>query len=164
MVDIVSTERRSANMSRIRGKDTGPEIAVRSLLHRLGLRFRLHDKRLPGRPDLVLRRHRTVVFVHGCFWHRHLGCPQATTPSSNAEFWARKFSRNVERDQAVTNELQLAGWRVVVIWECELKNLPALTRRMQLVFLRADHATPLASQGHWHATNLRQNHSYSTEL
>lgn len=144
-------------MSRIRGKDTGPELAVRSLLHRLGLRFRLHDKRLPGRPDLVLRRHQTVVFVHGCFWHRHAGCSQATNPSSNAEFWRHKFTTNVQRDQAVANALRLAGWRVVVIWECELKDMPTLTRRIQQLFLDAGPDMDPKPRRRMRATGLRRN-------
>ena len=108
-------------MSRIRSRDTAPELRLRSLLHRVGLRFRLHHPGLPGRPDIVLPRYRTVVFVHGCFWHRHLGCSGATTPSSNAEFWQSKFEANVRRDRATRNALERLGWRVIVVWECSLK-------------------------------------------
>lgn len=107
-------------MSRIRGKDTQPELALRKALHRQGFRYRLHDAGLPGKPDLVLPRYKTVVFVHGCFWHRHEGCSIATTPKSNTQFWTDKFERNVARDirsQALLEEL---GWRVFVVWECEL--------------------------------------------
>lgn len=107
-------------MARIRGTDTQPELVLRKELHRAGLRYRLHARQLPGRPDLVLPRHRAVVFVHGCFWHRHGGCAIATTPKSNTAFWQEKFSRNVARDRSVTERLQAEGWRVFVAWECEL--------------------------------------------
>jgi DNA mismatch endonuclease, patch repair protein len=109
-------------MSRIRGRDTAPELMVRRGLHRQGLRFRL-QARLPGRPDLVFPRHRTVLFVHGCFWHRHEGCSQATTPSSNKEFWSKKFSENIERDIRVKRQLEKIGWRVIVVWSCELGDM-----------------------------------------
>ena len=105
-------------MRRVRSRDTGPELAVRRFLHRAGYRFRLHDRRLPGSPDLVLRRHRTVVFVHGCFWHRHRGCPRTTTPKTRREFWRTKFRANVARDAAAVRALETLGWRVVVVWEC----------------------------------------------
>ena len=122
MTDVHDSKQRSYNMSRIRGKDTKPEKTLRSLLHRHGFRFRLNVTGLPGKPDIVLPKHRTVIFVHGCYWHRHPGCKYATTPATNAEFWMEKFKRNVERD----NENQTAclglGWKVVVVWECGLKN------------------------------------------
>ena len=105
MADPLSKEKRSWNMSRIRSRNTTPEILVRSLLHRLGFRFTLRRKELPGKPDIVLPRHRTVLFVHGCFWHRHQGCRGATTPGSNTAFWRKKFRRNVERDAAAGNPL-----------------------------------------------------------
>ena len=107
-------------MSRIRGKDTGPELALRRVLHRLGLRYRLHGAGLPGKPDLVFRRYKTVVFVHGCFWHRHPKCNIATTPKSNTLFWVEKFERNVARDKRVSAVLVTMGWKVVVVWECEV--------------------------------------------
>jgi DNA mismatch endonuclease (patch repair protein) len=117
-------------MSRIRGKDTAPELALRKALHGKGFRFRLHGVDLPGRPDMVMRKHKTVVFVHGCFWHRHTGCKIAATPKSNAEFWFRKFAANVERDERNISHLKALGWRVFVIWECELapSRLQATTR------------------------------------
>lgn len=120
MVDFLSPEQRSERMSRIPSKDTSPELALRRALHALGLRFRVHDKRLPGKPDIVLPRYRTVVLVHGCFWHRHAGCDIATTPKSNTPFWQAKFDRNVRRDQKNAAALEGLGWRVIVIWECEL--------------------------------------------
>ena len=106
-------------MSGIRGKDTKPELVVRSHLHRAGLRFRLHAK-LPGKPDLVLPRYRTAVFVHGCFWHRHEGCRYATMPSSNTVFWQEKFASNTSRDARVKQRLEESGWRVLVVWSCQL--------------------------------------------
>lgn len=106
-------------MSRIRSRDTKPEVLLRRALHRLGLRFRLHGD-LPGRPDLVFPRHRAVVLVHGCFWHRHTGCKVASTPKSNTEFWQAKFDRNVRRDAEVAAQLGSLGWKVLVAWECEL--------------------------------------------
>ena len=120
MADFLSPKERSERMSRIRSKDTSPEVALRKALHALGLRFRIHDKRLPGRPDIVLPRFSTVVLVHGCFWHRHQGCKVATTPKSNTAFWQEKFERNTTRDARNLALLQALGWRVLVAWECEL--------------------------------------------
>ncbi len=121
MVDSLTAERRSWNMSRIRGRNTGPELRLRSLLHRAGFRFRLHAKHLPGRPDVVLPKYRTAIFVHGCFWHRHSGCRNATMPSTRREFWQKKFEGNVGRDVHNQAMLEAGGWTVVIIWECELK-------------------------------------------
>lgn len=118
-MDVVDRATRSRMMSGIRGKDTKPELIVRSFLHRSGLRFRLHAK-LPGRPDLVLPKYRAVIFVHGCFWHRHNGCRYATTPTSNAAFWREKFDVNVRRDARNKRQLRDLGWTVRVIWSCQL--------------------------------------------
>lgn len=123
-MDVVDRATRSRMMSGIRGKNTKPELAVRSFLHRAGLRFRLHAA-LPGKPDLVFPRYRTVVFVHGCFWHRHEGCRYATTPASNPRFWQKKFATNVLRDEKVRQQLEELGWCVLVIWACQL-NEPSL--------------------------------------
>lgn len=123
MADTLSKARRSWNMSLIQGKDTGPERIVRSLLHRMGYRFRLHVRTLPGRPDVVLPKYRTVVFVHGCFWHRHSGCKNCTTPTNNRQFWVKKLEGNATRDRAHIRALRKLGWRVVVIWECETEGL-----------------------------------------
>jgi DNA mismatch endonuclease, patch repair protein len=120
MVDILSTEQRSALMGRIRGINTKPEVMLRKALHKLGLRFRLHYSLLPGKPDIVLPKYRTVIFVHGCFWHRHEKCKRAFTPTSNISFWKEKFQKTVARDVKVIMEIQSKGWRVFVIWECEL--------------------------------------------
>lgn len=125
MVDRLTPEHRSWNMSRIRGKNTRPEIAVRSLLHRLGYRFTVNgpkNRALSGRPDIVLPKFRTVVFVHGCYWHRHPNCRYAYTPKSRVAFWKKKFRENVERDAVNTRRLRREGWKVIVVWECELKN------------------------------------------
>lgn len=107
-------------MSRIRSSNTSPEVALRRALHALGFRFRLHRKDLPGKPDIVLPRYRTAIFVHGCFWHRHDSCKIATTPKSNTEFWQAKFDRNVVRDAKSRESLEAQGWKVLVVWECEL--------------------------------------------
>ena len=121
-MDRISKAHRSWNMSRIRGKDTTPERLVRSALHRMGYRFRLHRKDLPGKPDIVLPKHRVVIFVHGCFWHRHPRCRYATTPKTNRTFWNAKFKANIERDRRVRRELRKLGWKVVVVWECQCKD------------------------------------------
>ena len=107
-------------MSRIRGKDTKPELAVRSFLHRLGLRFSLHSKRLPGKPDLVFPKYRSVVFVHGCFWHQHEGCTHSGVPASNRSYWGPKLERTIQRDIETQLALKEKGWHVEVIWECEI--------------------------------------------
>jgi DNA mismatch endonuclease (patch repair protein) len=120
MADTLTPAERSERMSRIRSRDTRPEIALRKALHKLGFRFRLHGRRLPGKPDIVLPKHRTVIFVHGCFWHRHPDCKVATTPKTNTEFWIEKFGRNQRRDIRNSEALAAAGWRVLVVWECEL--------------------------------------------
>lgn len=122
MPDFLSPAERSARMARIRSSDTSPELALRKALHRRGLRYLLHKAGLPGKPDLVLPKHRAVVFVHGCFWHRHEGCKVASTPKSNTQFWKDKFNRNVARDARVLGELHTLGWRVFVAWECELQS------------------------------------------
>lgn len=121
---------RSRNMAAIRGKDTSPELKIRSMLHRLGYRFRLHRRELPGSPDIVLPKHRTVVFVHGCFWHRHPACRYTTTPKTRVDFWDRKFDQNVARDHRQQQQLRKLGWSVMVVWECELRDLPSLTARL----------------------------------
>lgn len=122
MADVHTPAQRSFNMSRIKGKDTKPEILLRSLLHRSGFRFRLHRKDLPGRPDIVLPSSKIAIFVHGCYWHRHEGCRYTTTPSSNTRFWEQKFERTVGRDAENILALQHAGWKVVVAWECQLRS------------------------------------------
>lgn len=121
-MDRLNAAERSANMARIRGKDTGPEMQVRRIAHSMGLRFRLHRKDLPGRPDLVFPKHRLAVFVHGCFWYRHPGCGWASTPSTRPEFWRAKFDANVERDLRQQAALTEQGWKVLVLWECGLKD------------------------------------------
>lgn len=130
-------------MKLVRSRDTTPEKMVRSILHRLGLRFRLHRKDLPGNPDIVLPKYSTVVFVHGCFWHRHPGCRRATTPAVNQDYWLAKFDRTVERDKKNMNELRKRGWQVVVVWECELRNPDRLANRLKLAVLARDRLNPL---------------------
>jgi DNA mismatch endonuclease (patch repair protein) len=130
VVDHISPERRSWLMSRVLGKHTSPEMRVRRAAHALGLRFRLHRKDLPGKPDLVFRKHGIVLFVHGCFWHRHPNCPKASTPKSRTEYWREKFASNCERDARAYTALAELGWKVEIIWECETKNREILTRRL----------------------------------
>lgn len=120
-------------MSRVRGKGTLPEMAVRRLAHAMGMRFRLHGRDLPGRPDLVFPRYRTVVFVHGCFWHRHEGCRKATSPKSHTDYWEAKFDGNVARDKRKETELTQIGWRVLTIWECDTKNSELLREKLESV-------------------------------
>lgn len=127
-MDRLTKERRSWLMSRVAGKNTTPELRVRRAAHALGLRFRLHRKDLPGKPDLVFPKFRLAVFVHGCFWHRHSGCRKATLPKSRADFWSAKFTSNQQRDERVMTDLENAGWRVDVIWECETKDSDTLAK------------------------------------
>jgi DNA mismatch endonuclease (patch repair protein) len=121
MSDVHTTEQRRFNMSRIRGKDTKPEMLVRSYLHAQGLRFRLHVKNLPGTPDIVLPKYCAAVFVHGCFWHCHEGCRYFVIPKTRTEFWMQKIGRNVANDLRQQSELVAAGWKVLTVWECSLK-------------------------------------------
>lgn len=127
MADIVDPFTRSRMMASIKGTNTRPEIALRKALHALGLRYRLHDRKLPGRPDIVLPRWRAVVFVHGCFWHRHDGCRYATVPATRQQFWNEKFAANVSRDQRNLASLAAAEWRTRIVWECDLKTLGVST-------------------------------------
>lgn len=117
-------------MSRIRSGNTSPEKTVRTLMHKMGYRFRLHEKKLPGTPDIVLPKYRTVVFVHGCFWHRHRNCKYAYMPKTKVKFWREKFNSNVIHDKRIRRELTRTGWRVIVIWECQIRNKEQVTRRI----------------------------------
>lgn len=121
MSDVLSIEQRNKCMSRIRSKSTNPEIVLRLSLWGLGFRYLVNDKRLPGSPDIVLPKYRTVIFVHGCFWHGHKGCKNYTVPKTNTEFWVAKVARNQERDQEVWRQLEAKGWSVIIVWECQLK-------------------------------------------
>ena len=129
-MDKLDPERRSANMARVRGKDTGPEIRVRKVAHSLGMRFRLHRRDLPGTPDLVFPKHKLAVFVHGCFWHRHHACKRATMPTTRPEFWAAKFEATKVRDARQSAELNVAGWKTLVLWECELRDAVSIERKL----------------------------------
>jgi DNA mismatch endonuclease, patch repair protein len=134
VADVVTPAERSRMMSNIKGANTRPERLVRSFLHRQGLRFRLHGRKLPGKPDLVFPKYRCVVFVHGCFWHRHPGCKYAYNPKSRVDFWQKKFAENVTRDARNISELRDRGWRVLVVWECSVTNtehLIELAREIQ---------------------------------
>jgi len=133
-MDNVSREKRSAMMAAVRSKHTSPEILVRRAAHQLGLRFRVHDRGLPGRPDLVFAKWKTVIFVNGCFWHRHSGCKRTTTPKTNRSFWMKKFRENKKRD--AKNYIQLAelGWRVLILWQCETESIDQTFQVLQKHF------------------------------
>jgi len=128
------SEQRSRNMSAIKSKNTKPEIKVRKVLHSMGYRFRLHAKDLPGSPDIVLPKYKTVIFVHGCFWHRHENCKYASTPKTRKEFWNKKFTENKKRDSEIQEKIKILDWRSVVIWECETKNIENLRDKIIDVF------------------------------
>ena len=133
MADIFSIEKRSFIMQRVKGKDTSIEIKVRKYLFSLGYRFRKNDRRLPGTPDIVLPKYRSVIFINGCFWHRHIGCAKTTTPKSNLDFWERKFDRTIANDRRNYAELEKQGWNVIVLWECELKKEKFATTMQRVV-------------------------------
>lgn len=135
-MDRISKERRSEIMSRIRGKDTSPELKVRSLLHNLGYRYRLHSKKLPGCPDLVFSSRKKVIFIHGCFWHGHKGCKKGRLPKSRLEYWEPKIKANRKRDAANARKLKRDEWNVLVVWQCELKNIETLKDKL-ISFLNA---------------------------
>jgi DNA mismatch endonuclease (patch repair protein) len=131
MTDRISKEQRSANMRAVRSRNTLPEIRVRQIAHRLGYRFRLHRRELPGKPDIVFPRRRKAIFVHGCFWHQHKGCRRASVPQSNRRFWRTKLARNSARDGEQVVALSRCGWRALVVWECETKDEKRLTARLR---------------------------------
>ena len=130
MTDVFSKKKRSWIMGRVKGRDTKPEILVRSIVHRMGYRFRIHRRELPGNPDIVLPRHRKVIFVHGCFWHGHRRCPRSERPSSNKSFWNTKLDKNVERDERLRRVLRRMGWKVFVVWECETRAPDKVLRKL----------------------------------
>jgi DNA mismatch endonuclease (patch repair protein) len=132
-MDTLTTVERSERMSRVRSKDTKPELLVRSLVHRMGFRYRLHDRRLPGNPDLVFQSRGKIIFVHGCFWHRHgERCEFTRWPKSKLDFWRPKLEQNQRRDKIVRKELRKQGWRVLVVWECQLKKSERLAERLRM--------------------------------
>nr|WP_319775888.1 very short patch repair endonuclease [uncultured Sphaerochaeta sp.] len=134
MTDVFPTEKRSWIMSRVREKNTSPELKVRSLVHRLGFRFRLHKKDLPGKPDLVFPSRKKIIFVHGCFWHGHTCARGQRRPKTNCNYWSGKIQRNIDRDLKTQSELNSMGWDVFVVWECELKDMDVLCHRLQSFF------------------------------
>lgn len=134
MADRHTVSQRHYNMSRVRSRDTAPEHAIRRMAHRLGLRFRLHRRDLPGTPDLVFPRHHKVIFVHGCFWHQHKGCRLARFPTSRQEYWLPKLARTIQRDAEAKQRLEAAGWLVFEVWECETRDIPAAEARLRCYF------------------------------
>jgi DNA mismatch endonuclease (patch repair protein) len=140
--DIYSPAKRSEIMSRVPSQGTVPEMRVRRALHRLGFRFRLHRRDLPGSPDLVLPKHRVVVFVHGCFWHQHPGCKKATVPKQNRKFWIAKLARNCQRDQEVEAALIALGWRVITVWECEIRHSDNWLSELKAIVTRTNVTGP----------------------
>ena len=133
-MDRIDAQERSRLMSKVRSKDTTPELRVRRSAHSLGLRFRLHQRNLPGTPDLVFPKHKVAILVHGCFWHHHSGCKRASIPKTRAEFWQKKLDRNIERDNTTFVALQDAGWRPEVIWECQTSSSQNLRQRIEQIF------------------------------
>jgi DNA mismatch endonuclease (patch repair protein) len=131
MTDVFSKEKRSWIMSRVKGRDTKPEILVRSLVHRMGYRFRIHGRELPGNPDIVLPRHGKVIFVHGCFWHGHNRCPRSKRPTTNKSFWNKKLDGNIKRDRRFRRSLVHKGWRILVVWQCEMREPDRLLRKLE---------------------------------
>lgn len=143
MVDIVDSKTRSRMMAGIKGKDTKPEIMVRRFLHKAGFRYRLHDYTLPGCPDLVLPRYQTVIFVNGCFWHRHQGCKLTYLPKSNSDKWQERFDQNILRDRNNIDALARSGWRVIVVWECGLRNDAHNVLALLAAEIKCDHGKPV---------------------
>ncbi|MBO9324229.1 MAG: DNA mismatch endonuclease Vsr [Roseiflexus sp.] len=131
MPDVFNPEERSRIMAKVRGENTSPERLVRSLIHKMGYRFRLNVKDLPGKPDIVLKKHKKVIFVHGCFWHQHEGCPHAARPSSNTEYWNKKLDRNMIRDRENVHKLEYLGWNVLIVWECETRDREKLFDKLK---------------------------------
>ncbi len=130
MVDVFTPEKRSAIMASVKGGNTKPELLVRKLLHSLGYRFSLHSDKLPGKPDIVLPKHRKIILVHGCFWHAHAGCRRAKLPDTNVRFWREKIEENQTRDRKVIRKLRRMGWGVLVIWQCQTADVDRITRRL----------------------------------
>lgn len=137
MTDKIPAAQRSANMSRIRSRNTLPEIAVRRLIFGMGFRYRLHVSNLPGKPDIVLPRHRCIIQVHGCFWHQHRGCIDGRVPASRQSYWVPKLAQNVERDAQVVRALRRLDWRVITVWECETADHAKLARRLRKILVQA---------------------------
>jgi DNA mismatch endonuclease (patch repair protein) len=148
MTDHLTVQKRSWNMSRIKAKNTSPELLVRSALHKMGYRFRIHSSRLPGKPDIILHKYKTAIFVHGCFWHRHSRCKRATFPKSNQDYWRKKFAGNIRRFDEIKTQIEKLGWNVLVIWECETKNESKLHDIISRKFKKT---APANTAGKFHA-------------
>lgn len=133
MTDNLNSIQRSLNMSRIQSKNTKPEMIIRSILYRNGFRFRLHKNDLPGKPDIVLKKYSTVIFCNGCFWHQHYGCKRAVMPKSNRDYWMPKLKWNIDRFKTIKKDLKNKGWKIIVIWECEIKDIKKLNSKLLLL-------------------------------
>ena len=131
MTDVFDDDKRSWIMGRVKGKDTKPELLVRSLVHRMGFRFRLHRTDLPGKPDIVLPRHRKIIFINGCFWHGHKNCPRSKRPETNLDFWNAKIEGNIKRDTRIRRQLSKSGWKVCTVWECETRKSDILQKKVK---------------------------------
>jgi DNA mismatch endonuclease (patch repair protein) len=147
-MDHLSSSERSRQMALMKSKNTAPELAVRKIVYGMGFRYRLHEKGLPGKPDIVFKGRKKVIFVHGCFWHRHEGCRRASNPKSNLDYWSAKFNRNTTRDRANLQALHDAGWETLIVWECELKSVDALATKLRAFISSPNH--PLSSVGSAH--------------
>lgn len=136
MSDTLSKEKRSWNMSRIVSKNTKPELIVRSLLHKMGYRFRLHSNKIPGKPDIILSKYHTVIFVHGCFWHQHKNCKDGKIPKSNTVYWIEKLNKNIQRDKENIKAIKRMGWKFLVVWECQLENIDRIKSKFRNALIK----------------------------
>src|SRR3990170_4807107 len=134
MADVFTQKKRSEIMSRISSKHTSPEIAVRKALYSLGFRYRLHDKKLPGKPDIVIKQAKTAIFVNGCFWHQHKGCRRQSVPKSNLKYWKRKLRTNIEKQKEDIRKLKKLGWKIFIVWECEAKREAGLVKKVNKIY------------------------------
>jgi DNA mismatch endonuclease (patch repair protein) len=154
-MDTFSRKKRSEIMSKVRSSNTAPELLVRRLLHRDGFRFRLYGNDLPGNPDIILPKYRTVILVHGCFWHRHKNCAEASMPQSNVEYWEKKFDRNVRRDRRIKRELSNLGWRVITIWECQTKKRLRLLAKFRRILTPKESSIAAEAPGLYNPSRRR---------
>ena len=160
MADIKTNEERSRNMAAVKGKDTKPEMIVRKYLFSRGLRYRVNSRKLPGSPDIVLKKYRTIVFVDGCFWHGHEGCKYFRIPKSNVDFWRHKIAMNIARDYANNVDLELAGWKVIRVWECDIKTKVKREKTLENLYNRITGSSDI---GYYQSSNGKDNESIAAE-